>query len=117
MIRRRRETREEVREAMRGGSGRALLREVLSPGEMSGVEFVSVVTLDPDASVGDHRHDGTEELYLVLDGRGTASLDGERFEVGPGDSFLVKEGHSHGLVNSDSLPLTFVAVLTKKVGC
>jgi mannose-6-phosphate isomerase-like protein (cupin superfamily) len=116
MIRRRTQAHEEERDAMRGGSGRALLREYISPGEMSGVEFVSVVTLEPGACVGEHRHEGTEELYLVLEGAGIATLDGERFDVGPGDSFLVLDGHSHGLENGVGSPLAFIAVLTKNPG-
>jgi mannose-6-phosphate isomerase-like protein (cupin superfamily) len=113
MIRRRAQAREEVREAMRGGLGKALLREYIAPGEMTGVEFVSVVTLEPGASVGEHIHEGTEELYLVLEGSGVATLDAARFDVGQGDSYLVRDGHSHGLENGTGLPLTFVAVLTK----
>jgi quercetin dioxygenase-like cupin family protein len=116
MIRRKTESRVEAREAMRGGAGRAALREVLHPGEMAGVEFVSVVTLDPGASVGEHRHDGSEELYVVLEGSGTGVLDGAPFAVGPGDSFLVKDGHSHGLSNGDAHPMSFLALLTRVGG-
>lgn len=112
MIRRKVEAREELRDAMRGGVGKALLREVVSPGDMAGVDFVSVVTLESGSSVGSHRHGGTEELYLVIEGSGLATLDGESFEVGPGDAFLVKDGHSHGLENTSSTLLSFVAVLT-----
>lgn len=112
MIRRKAEAREEVRDAMRGGLGKALLREILSPGDMAGVDFVSLVTLESGASVGHHRHDGTEELYLILEGSGVAILDGGRFDVGPGDAFLVKDGHGHGLENTSTSLLSFLAVLT-----
>ena len=114
MFRHRDELAEEKRESVRGGAGRALLRHYLSQGDMAGVNSVSVVTLDPGASVGEHRHEGTEEFYLLLEGRGTGFLDGDPFEVGPGDAFLVREGYTHGLANGPSSPLVFLAILTKK---
>jgi len=32
-----------------------------------------------------HAHTCEEELYFVLEGRGIAEIDGEEFEIGPGD--------------------------------
>ena len=116
MIRRKDEVRQEPKERIRGGVGRALQREVLSPGEMAGIEIVSTITLEAGASVGEHRHQGSEELYLVLEGTGTAILDGGRFMVGPGDAFLAKDGHSHGLENGPNSLLVFLAVLVRVKG-
>jgi len=87
--------------------------DYLSPGDMEGADFVSVLTLDPGASVGEHLHPAEEELYLVLEGEGAGRLDGESFPVGPGDAYLCKAGHTHGLVNPGPRPLTFLAVLAK----
>lgn len=103
----------EERRAVRGGEGRALLEAYLRPGEMAGVEFVSRVTLDPHASIGEHPHPGEEELYLVLQGEGEGILDGEAFPVAPGDAFLCRKGHTHGLRNTGNRPLSFLALLTK----
>jgi mannose-6-phosphate isomerase-like protein (cupin superfamily) len=99
--------------AIRGGKGGALRLDYLSPGAMAGVDFVSTVTLEPGASVGEHLHPAEEELYLVLEGEGSGLLDGESFAVGPGDAYLCKAGHTHGLLNSGGGPLMFLAVLTK----
>lgn len=103
----------EERFGVRGGAGRAVLCPYVQPGEMAGVEFVSLVTLDPAASIGEHLHPAEEELYLVLEGQGEALLDGERFAVGPRDAFLCKAGHTHGLHNTGAEALTFLAVLVK----
>jgi mannose-6-phosphate isomerase-like protein (cupin superfamily) len=111
MIRRHFEVREERRESVRGGVGTVRLREVVASGDMVGVDFVSLVTLEPGASIGEHRHEGSEELYLILEGEGTASLDGTQFSVGRGDSYIVKDGHTHGLANGPERPLSIVAVL------
>lgn len=115
MIRRHFEVREEKREAVRGGVGTVRLREVVASGDMVGVDFVSLVTLEPGASIGEHRHEGSEELYLLLEGEGTASLDGNQFPVGPGDSYIVKDGHTHGLANGDGGSLKILAVLANTV--
>lgn len=98
---------------IRGGKGSALRRDYLGPGEMAGVEFVSLLTLEPGASIGDHPHQKEEELYLVLEGEGLGRLDGESFPVGPGDAYLCKASHSHGLVNLGPKALRFLAVLAK----
>ncbi len=99
-------------ENLRGGGGRATLRryfatEALPPG----LRAFNVVTLEPGASIGVHTHEGTGEIYLVLEGRGLAVDDGTEVEVGPGDAILTRSGHSHGLTNPGPGPLRFLAVL------
>ncbi|HET8862754.1 MAG TPA: cupin domain-containing protein [Solirubrobacterales bacterium] len=37
-----------------------------------------------------HRHFATEELYVVLEGRGRIRIDGETLELGPLDALLVE---------------------------
>lgn len=103
----------QVKEKIRGGTGKALAVDYLRPDEMAGVLMASRITLDPGASVGEHLHPDTEELYLVLEGKGVGFLDGEPFEVGPGDAWLCKAGHTHGLANPGTASLAFFAVLTR----
>jgi len=58
MIRRKEELRQEPKERIRGGVGRAIQRSYLTPGDMLGVEFASAITLEADASVEKHRQPG-----------------------------------------------------------
>ena len=104
----------QMKEKIRGGRGKALVVDYLAAGEMAGVLMASRITLEPGASVGEHPHPETEELYLVLEGEGTGILDGEAFDVGPGDAWLCKAGHTHGLMNDGKEPLAFFAVLTRQ---
>jgi len=113
MIRRLAEQTPQPRENIRGGKGRAEAVDYLTAGEMAGIQAVSRITLAAGASVGAHPHPTQEELYLILEGEGEGSLDGEAFPVGPGDAFLCRAGHTHGLCNSSAVPLTFLAVLTR----
>lgn len=104
---------EETRVHIRGGLGAGRGVDLLEAGEMAGVLSMGRITLDPGATIGEHAHPNTEDLYLILEGRGTGILDGERFAVGPGDLFLVKAGGSHGLINDSDAPLTFLGLLTR----
>jgi quercetin dioxygenase-like cupin family protein len=112
MIRRQGEREAERKRHIRGGVGAGLSVELLSNGEMAGVLSLGRTTLEPGASIGEHAHPDTEDLYLILEGRGTGLLDGERFPVSVGDLFLVKAGGTHGLINDSDGPLTFLGVLT-----
>lgn len=42
-----------------------------------------------------HYHKRLTEIYYVLEGEGFMELDGERYEVKPGDSILIKPGCRH----------------------
>lgn len=113
MFKRAKELPQVPKEKIRGGVGKALAVDYLAPDEMAGVLAASRITLEPGASIGEHPHPETEELYLVLEGSGTGFLDGEAFEVGPGDAWVCKAGQTHGLQNDPGAPLTFFAVLTR----
>jgi mannose-6-phosphate isomerase-like protein (cupin superfamily) len=113
MIRRQSELVAEAKVNIRGGLGAAMGLDLLRAGEMAGVLSLGRVTLEPGATIGEHAHPNTEDLYLILEGHGTGVLNGEHFPVGPGDLFLVKAGGSHGLINGPEGPLTFLGLLTQ----
>jgi ADP-ribose pyrophosphatase len=63
------------------------------------LRFIDFSVLAPGADIGCHTHtDDNEELYVIVEGRGLMSLDGEEFEVQPGDVILNRAGGSHGVV-------------------
>jgi mannose-6-phosphate isomerase-like protein (cupin superfamily) len=53
--------------------------------------------LKPGSGIGYHEQT-EDEIYYVLSGRGTMTIDGKSFEVGPGTAVLTRPGSSHGLV-------------------
>lgn len=104
-------------EQLRGGSGRAtMLRYFATEAIPPPLRAFNVVTLEPGTSIGVHRHEGTGEIYLLLEGRGVAVDDGGQVEVGPGDAILTRSGHTHGLRNAGPGPLRFLAVLMADAG-
>jgi mannose-6-phosphate isomerase-like protein (cupin superfamily) len=52
--------------------------------------------LKPGSGIGYHKQ-AEDEIYYVLNGRGTMTLDGKDYEVGPGTAILTRTGSSHGL--------------------
>ena len=101
MLRRRSEMPCDAVERCHDGEGALSCRKVLGGGDSDvGIAFMHDDVLEPGARIGEHRHDGNEEIYFVVEGCGTMLLDGESFPIGPGDVSLVQSGHTHGIVNS-----------------
>ena len=48
-----------------------------------------------------------DEIYYILSGKGSMTIDNKTFDVGPGDAILTRTGSSHGLkqVGNDDLVL------------
>ncbi len=74
------------------------------------IQFVHDDVIPPGATIGVHCHEGNEEIYLVLEGRGTMILDGRECQIGPGDISFCASGHSHGLVNDSGEPIRMIVV-------
>jgi mannose-6-phosphate isomerase-like protein (cupin superfamily) len=60
--------------------------------------------LKPGSGIGYHEQK-EDEIYYVLSGHGSMTIDGKPFDVGPGDAVLTRPGSSHGLkqVGADDL--------------
>jgi quercetin dioxygenase-like cupin family protein len=77
---------------------------------------VQIWKLEPGASEGDHTHpsddpaDNWEELYYVLSGTGTITIDDEPREIAPGDAILVPAGVDHGLYASGEESLRILLI-------
>jgi len=56
---------------------------------------LGMIILEPNTTVGAHRHN-CEELLYILSGRGIITVDGKEYEVEKGDSVYIKENLLHG---------------------
>ena len=52
--------------------------------------------MKPGSAIGYHLQK-EDEIYYILSGRGSMTIDGKAFDVGPGDAILTRPGSSHGL--------------------
>jgi mannose-6-phosphate isomerase-like protein (cupin superfamily) len=97
-----------------GGVGDVLCTYVLKADDsQSGIRFVHDGIIQPGSGIGEHEHDGEEELYYVLEGHGTMILDGESWPMGPGDVSLVRSGHTHGLINTGDRDMRLLVLCVK----
>lgn len=82
-------------------------REVLATGPHT---QVVVMSIPPDTDIGEEVHPHTDQVLVVVQGRGEAMLDHERTPVGPGSLVHVPEGTLHNLVNTGGEDLRLYTV-------
>jgi oxalate decarboxylase/phosphoglucose isomerase-like protein (cupin superfamily) len=64
-----------------------------------------------------HRHQGQEEVYFFIQGRGKMIVGEETdtpFEVGPGDIILIPDGAFHRVINDGDSHMLFNCVFDGK---
>ena len=95
-----------------GGEGALDWANVLEGKDLEGrrLNFFHDDVLAPGASIGVHRHEGDEEYYYIVSGKGSMTLDGETFSVEAGDITGVYPGGEHGLVNDGDGDLRIIVV-------
>ena len=93
-----------------GGAREISFARVLARSRGS-IRFIDLSVLGPGADIGCHTHSrDNEELYVIVSGKGLMTLDGEEFEVGPGDVVLNRPGGTHGLRNIAGEELRIVVI-------
>jgi len=94
-----------------GGKGDLVCRLVLGANDaQSELAFMHDDQLEPGAVIGEHIHESSEEVYLVIEGTGMMIVDGREYPAGPGDVSVCHSGHSHGLRNSADAPMRLIVV-------
>lgn len=91
----------------------SLVRELFHPA-VHGEANLSLAEAEvaPGAATVLHRHHRTEEIYHVLAGTGTMTLDGDRFPLAAGDTVLIRPGQAHCLENTGAIPLRILCCCT-----
>lgn len=67
-------------------------------------------TLTPGERTAAHFHPLAEEIYLVLRGVGTITIEGETREVRVGDAIAIPNGQTHQICNHGVQELVFLCV-------
>ena len=101
-----------IKEQLRGGSGNTQLLHVVPPDALPvKSRMFAVATLAPGCSIGDHDHVDETEIYYVLSGEGVVHDNGRELSFKVGDTNVCGGGSTHGIVNTGSEPLVFVAAI------
>jgi mannose-6-phosphate isomerase-like protein (cupin superfamily) len=69
-----------------------------------------VARLRPGGALRLHRH-AQAEIYLILEGTGVVTIEGEEREVGPGITVYIPGGAVHGIENRGSGEVRFAYIL------
>ncbi len=112
MIRRKEEMKTYDRPQMKGGSGKAVLTDLLDASEMFGKgRLFSTITLQPGDSIGGHTHEKEAEIFYILEGEALAVDNGQEVKLKPGDLLYTGDGDSHSIANCGQQTLRFVALI------
>jgi hypothetical protein len=94
-----------------GGLGPIVFRRLLTRTDFAApVDFVDVTRIPAGSTIGMHRHDDSEELYIVLAGTPLVEVDGDERRMAPGDVAVVHAGGRHALVNDTGGEVTIAVV-------
>ena len=98
---------------LRNGNGETEMRRILnSVEELYGKgRMFNHMVLAPGHSIGEHMHEGDNEIFYFLKGSGTYNDNGNAVRVFPGDTTVCNDGERHSLVNDGDEPLEFIALI------
>ena len=71
-------------------------------------------TLEPEASIGSHKHETGSEIIFILQGTGKALCNDEQEILSPGSCHYCPKGNSHSLINDGVEDLIFFAVVAQQ---
>ena len=72
---------------------------------------VSKTTLNPEKETTGHLHEGQEEVYFFVKGKGVLETHDELIQVVEGDVIAIDDGDFHKVSNtSDTVDLEFICV-------
>ncbi len=66
----------------------------------------TLVEIQPNGNQRVHSHE-PEQIYFIMEGRGTMTVGDERERVEPGDCIFIPSGAPHGLENNGSEPIKY----------
>jgi quercetin dioxygenase-like cupin family protein len=89
--------------------GEVSFRTVFGAERVTSELIAGVTDLQPGGWLGHHRHTPAE-IYYVLEGRGTLTIDGEKHEVVAGAAAYIPGNSEHGIRNTGDAPLRFFYV-------
>lgn len=69
-----------------------------------------IMTLQPREEIGMEAHAKSDQFFRFENGRGEATIDGMKYQVGPGDVVVVPAGAQHNIKNIGALPLKFYTI-------
>lgn len=112
MIRKSADMKTEIRDRMRGGPGSVTIRHFFDKSEFTAnSRLCAKLILPPGSGIGQHQHDGEDEVYIVLRGSGLLDDGKVQTRVTAGDAILTGNGGSHAITNDSKEDLEIIAMI------
>ena len=102
-------------ERAHGGAGHLVIETLLDEAGLgdAGKMFARVV-VKPSCEVGHHEHHGEVEAYYILSGNGMYDDNGKAISVEAGDVLFCPDGNGHGIKNTGTEDLEFIALILSR---
>lgn len=101
----------QLQEGSHGGVGKVELYEIWSQVDFkSNMDFFDRVVVPPNSTIGYHQHGENEEMYIILEGEGTMTIDDKTVVIRKGDMILNPKGGKHGLRNNSGSNIDILIV-------
>jgi mannose-6-phosphate isomerase-like protein (cupin superfamily) len=102
----------EIRGRMKDGKGEVEIIHILTKEETKGkVRLFARIILKKECSIGFHVHEGEDEVFYILSGKGIVNDAGRDYNVNPGDVIVTGNGTGHSIANTEDEPLEVLAVI------
>lgn len=102
----------DIHTPLKNGVGKTTVLNFHEPEDFHGTgRLYGISIIEQGGSIGIHTHDGDQETYFILEGKGEYTDNGEVYEVVPGDLLICRDGDSHGLKNIGDCDLRYVALI------
>ncbi len=104
----------DLRSKMRGGEGVVKIEHFWDASrDLQGAfRLFAKLTIEPECSIGFHRHEDEAEVFVVLSGVGEVDDDGTPGMVRAGDTILTGFGAGHAIRCAGNEPLVLLAVIS-----
>lgn len=74
----------------------------------------AIAELSPGSTAGYHKHEDTDEIFYIIDGKATIAIDGKARKIKKGDIVLTRMGSSHGITDvKEKLKFTVTEIFRK----
>ncbi len=111
MIRNFLETKRQIQHSAHDGKGEVELYEIFGKSDFLGnCDFIDRQVIPPNSTVGYHKHGNNEEIYIILDGTGTMTIDSKVVRVKKGDMIKNLPFGEHGLVNDSNANIELLII-------
>ncbi len=73
--------------------------------------FLDLYCLEPGQTQKAHAHEGSDKVYLVVEGRGRFRVGDDEQQLSPGEGVLAASGETHGIVNDSDARLVVLTLM------